>query len=159
MRLSNGAGSMSVVGPLMNLFFSSGRRHTRLQGDWSSDVCSSDLGVVPIPGTLSVSISPTPESAVQHSYVVTVTNSANGAPVAGATLVLHNYTTGNPQTMVSTTKTSDAQGHATFATTLHFKKQRIVHGAGDSEIILISPTLTVSHSGFSPVEIVLLEED
>src|SRR2546426_1342672 len=28
-------------------FFSSRRRHTRLQGDWSSDVCSSDLGVAP----------------------------------------------------------------------------------------------------------------
>src|SRR5256885_7720551 len=25
------------------MFFSSRRRHTRLQGDWSSDVCSSDL--------------------------------------------------------------------------------------------------------------------
>src|SRR5256885_10040026 len=29
-------------------FFSSRRRHTRLQGDWSSDVCSSDL----VPGEL-----------------------------------------------------------------------------------------------------------
>src|SRR2546426_10178897 len=28
-------------------FFSSRRRHTRLQGDWSSDVCSSDLGTAP----------------------------------------------------------------------------------------------------------------
>src|ERR1039457_5167766 len=27
----------------MLIFFSSRRRHTRLQGDWSSDVCSSDL--------------------------------------------------------------------------------------------------------------------
>src|SRR5256885_3073988 len=27
-------------------FFSSRRRHTRLQGDWSSDVCSSDLPLV-----------------------------------------------------------------------------------------------------------------
>src|SRR5256885_9954266 len=27
----------------MIYFFSSRRRHTRLQGDWSSDVCSSDL--------------------------------------------------------------------------------------------------------------------
>src|SRR2546426_3003982 len=27
-------------------FFSSRRRHTRLQGDWSSDVCSSDLSAV-----------------------------------------------------------------------------------------------------------------
>src|SRR6266850_6509886 len=26
-------------------FFSSRRRHTILQGDWSSDVCSSDLGL------------------------------------------------------------------------------------------------------------------
>src|SRR2546426_1785115 len=26
-------------------FFSSRRRHTRLQGDWSSDVCSSDLDI------------------------------------------------------------------------------------------------------------------
>src|SRR5205807_3594270 len=31
-------------------FFSSRRRHTRLQGDWSSDVCSSDLEV-PAPKT------------------------------------------------------------------------------------------------------------
>src|SRR3989454_12747912 len=31
-------------------FFSSRRRHTRLQGDWSSDVCSSDLcGPVGVP--------------------------------------------------------------------------------------------------------------
>src|SRR5256885_16945973 len=30
----------------MMFFFSSRRRHTRLQGDWSSDVCSSDLVVV-----------------------------------------------------------------------------------------------------------------
>src|ERR1039457_3766306 len=28
---------------LFFIFFSSRRRHTRLQGDWSSDVCSSDL--------------------------------------------------------------------------------------------------------------------
>src|SRR5256885_2608425 len=33
-----------VVGRLgIVFFFSSRRRHTRLQGDWSSDVCSSDL--------------------------------------------------------------------------------------------------------------------
>src|SRR5690242_21227755 len=30
----------------MYFFFSSRRRHTRLTCDWSSDVCSSDLGVV-----------------------------------------------------------------------------------------------------------------
>src|SRR6266446_199301 len=31
-------------------FFSSRRRHTRLQGDWSSDVCSSDLDEVEVRG-------------------------------------------------------------------------------------------------------------
>src|SRR2546426_7654376 len=31
-----------ILGQLV-FFFSSRRRHTRLQGDWSSDVCSSDL--------------------------------------------------------------------------------------------------------------------
>src|SRR5256885_340121 len=31
------------VAVLVFFFFSSRRRHTRLQGDWSSDVCSSDL--------------------------------------------------------------------------------------------------------------------
>src|SRR6516162_7565125 len=30
-------------------FFSSRRRHTRVQGDWSSDVCSSDLGATDNP--------------------------------------------------------------------------------------------------------------
>src|SRR3989454_5841591 len=32
-------------GRVLNFFFSSRRRHTRLQGDWSSDVCSSDLSL------------------------------------------------------------------------------------------------------------------
>src|SRR5256885_3224151 len=35
---------MSRVGYCYCFFFSSRRRHTRLQGDWSSDVCYSDLG-------------------------------------------------------------------------------------------------------------------
>src|SRR5256885_7916328 len=35
------AGQFTVI----FFFFSSRRRHTRLQGDWSSDVCSSDLSV------------------------------------------------------------------------------------------------------------------
>src|SRR5256885_5888856 len=33
---------------VFSFFFSSRRRHTRLQGDWSSDVCSSDLRHHPI---------------------------------------------------------------------------------------------------------------
>src|SRR5256885_3607077 len=40
---------VNILGRIANnaldcfFFFSSRRRHTRLQGDWSSDVCSSDL--------------------------------------------------------------------------------------------------------------------
>src|SRR6266446_7535821 len=34
---------MLAIASLVFFFFSSRRRHTRLQGDWSSDVCSSDL--------------------------------------------------------------------------------------------------------------------
>src|SRR2546426_5363567 len=32
-----------LIAVAVDFFFSSRRRHTRLQGDWSSDVCSSDL--------------------------------------------------------------------------------------------------------------------
>src|SRR6266487_5269160 len=34
------------VSMLFFFFFSSRRRHTRWTGDWSSDVCSSDLGLL-----------------------------------------------------------------------------------------------------------------
>src|SRR2546426_3422136 len=44
-------------------FFSSRRRHTRLQGDWSSDVCSSDL-FADITARLGISLLP---AAATHS--------------------------------------------------------------------------------------------
>src|ERR1039457_7317086 len=46
---SNCAALVLVLISLLVLcfFFSSRRRHTRLQGDWSSDVCSSDLSSCP----------------------------------------------------------------------------------------------------------------
>src|SRR6266446_7917143 len=53
-------------------FFSSRRRHTRLQGDWSSDVCSSDLPS----WRRSLSFSPDPKAASpvnrsKHSGILT----------------------------------------------------------------------------------------
>src|SRR5256885_4962865 len=51
-------------------FFSSRRRHTRLQGDWSSDVCSSDLH-----GAFELTV---PVSAIDH---------LSGAEHAAVTLV------------------------------------------------------------------------
>src|SRR6266446_2688912 len=44
-RLSGGGSTLSLTPVAVQVFFSSRRRHTRLQGDWSSDVCSSDLVV------------------------------------------------------------------------------------------------------------------
>src|SRR3978361_2048581 len=43
-----GGSALSIVVMIISvfmIFFSSRRRHTRLERDWSSDVCSSDLGV------------------------------------------------------------------------------------------------------------------
>src|SRR5574341_489243 len=45
----------SVAGSLL-FFFSSRRRHTRLVGDWSSDVCSSDLDSVNAPAPVAVTV-------------------------------------------------------------------------------------------------------
>src|SRR2546426_1776436 len=39
-------------------FFSSRRRHTRLQGDWSSDVCSSDLLKIPLASPTLMALRP-----------------------------------------------------------------------------------------------------
>src|SRR5256885_8594814 len=64
-------------------FFSSRRRHTRLQGDWSSDVCSSDLITCAITGAgdtagRSDKVPVTPEQ---------IAESALGAARAGAAVV------------------------------------------------------------------------
>src|SRR5256885_16945308 len=57
-------------------FFSSRRRHTRLQGDWSSDVCSSDL---PIP--MSGSRAPRRARAIRCGWW---TAACRGCPFPGA---------------------------------------------------------------------------
>src|SRR5256885_4872351 len=46
LSLRAGGDVVELVGEVVH-FFSSRRRHTRLQGDWSSDVCSSDLNPYP----------------------------------------------------------------------------------------------------------------
>src|SRR5690348_17564163 len=42
--------STKDVEAVFGFFFSSRRRHTRWTGDWSSDVCSSDLGLALVEG-------------------------------------------------------------------------------------------------------------
>src|SRR2546426_5542381 len=69
---------MSTGRGWMGFFFSSRRRHTRLQGDWSSDVCSSDL-----PGTEArAPVEPRPP--VQDLQVARLEGVLRGGPVARA---------------------------------------------------------------------------
>src|SRR6516164_3480723 len=42
-RMALGGERRKIVWMVLRFFFSSGRRHTRWNCDWSSDVCSSDL--------------------------------------------------------------------------------------------------------------------
>src|SRR5215467_11668821 len=66
-------------------FFSSRRRHTRLQGDWSSDVCSSDLiarqkSVLPKRRT-KLCIEPAERARQPHAHGPRL--SADAAPLSG----------------------------------------------------------------------------
>src|ERR1039457_7560155 len=54
---------------LFFFFFSSRRRHTRLQGDWSSDVCSSDLAILP-PGQHRRFQEPGDSSGLNHAPAI-----------------------------------------------------------------------------------------
>src|SRR5688500_19815430 len=77
-------------------FFSSRRRHTRLQGDWSSDVCSSDLtailtlalGIGATTAIFSVVnavvLRPMPFDAPERIMVVTNTNLKTGSQIGRA---------------------------------------------------------------------------
>src|SRR5256886_3068805 len=50
LRCSN-RGAVSIEATMLFFFFSSRRRHTRFDCDWSSDVCSSDLKGCPVAKT------------------------------------------------------------------------------------------------------------
>src|SRR5256885_7529155 len=60
------------------VFFSSRRRHTRLQGDWSSDVCSSDLTGPMLEAALSAGVLSSGSNAV-HAGLVSTPTLARGA--------------------------------------------------------------------------------
>src|SRR5256885_5171592 len=61
--------------PFLFFFFSSRRRHTRLQGDWSSDVCSSDLGSFQLSTTWSTNAN----QATTNYYVCAIASSSNSS--------------------------------------------------------------------------------
>src|SRR5256885_11001624 len=72
---------------LLSFFFSSRRRHTRLQGDWSSDVCSSDLaaydGGMPVVDVSNPSIPRRVTTYATRADAVAVAVAGNYAYVSG----------------------------------------------------------------------------
>src|SRR5207302_3475892 len=54
---------------VLTFFFSSRRRHTRFSRDWSSDVCSSDLGVHHQTGNREADIDNAPDQGIYPATV------------------------------------------------------------------------------------------
>src|SRR6266850_4212451 len=78
------------MGFVVGFFFSSRRRHTRLQGDWSSDVCSSDLA-----GFFHITQFAVAEMEKQgRGHVVQITTSLVDHAIAGVPPVLASLTKG-----------------------------------------------------------------
>src|SRR2546430_4943742 len=76
---------------LFSFFFSSRRRHTRFDCDWSSDVCSSDLGDVafrvPLFVTLATAAEKVPHIAVPIAATVAPTLVRNVPVFADSVIV------------------------------------------------------------------------
>src|ERR1022692_4440779 len=98
---------------ILFFFFSSRRRHTRLQGDWSSDVCSSDLYVF-LTGIANVTID------LQYSDLYFANGDILGIQLANCTNVtLKNFTADYlhlPFTQVTVTSVSPSARTIGFAT-------------------------------------------
>ena len=100
---------------------------------------------------------------MQRTYTVTVTNTATGAAVSGATVTLQNYSANRTSTV--TTATTNAAGQVTFTVTLRpliitMKTVEVdIEGALrelEVEKHVTNPTLTVSLPPFGSVTRTLL---
>src|SRR5437762_7242048 len=73
--------SASVRQEVLPFFFSSRRRHTRYIGDWSSDVCSSDLRQLVTHGHITVNgrETKTPSFTVKAGDAIAITEKSRGS--------------------------------------------------------------------------------
>src|SRR6266487_1461569 len=81
---------------LFFFFFSSRRRHTRWTGEWSSDVCSSDLAYNAA-ATLAATIADFPPGCVDEVLLVDDCSKDNTVEIArkmGLTVIVHDKNTG-----------------------------------------------------------------
>src|SRR5688500_19246732 len=70
-------------------FFSSRRRHTRLQGDWSSDVCSSDLAFAVVKFAGAAYLIVLGILTLRRAGKPAASGQAAPQPASGVALVLH----------------------------------------------------------------------
>src|SRR2546426_12503128 len=114
----------------MFFFFSSRRRHTRLQGDWSSDVCSSDLftgdvtvaiGASPAGGALSGTATLAAVAGVAPLSTLSIDKSGTGYTLAatatglsGATSAAFAVTPGSATQLVFTLQPTTATAGGTI---------------------------------------------
>src|SRR2546430_12511751 len=87
-RLTVSAGPRQMRGTARSCFFSSRRRHTRFDCDWSSDVCSSDLNSVI--GSVRLE---TKSQWQRHSLQEVSDQSRNGDSTPNFDLLLNTYST------------------------------------------------------------------
>ncbi len=87
-----------------------------------------------------------------------MTNSATGTPVPQASVVIHNFTSTGVQNLGPFP--TDAMGKtqpftATLRPRISFRVDPVTH---ERERIFVSPTLTVSADGFTPITLTLLQD-
>jgi len=168
--VSRGHAVASTMGlQLTSTAIFSARRITVLPSGITLQLMLVDLwgpAVVPVPGTLAVSITPRPQASAPHSYTVTVTNTVTGSPIPGATLTLHNYDIHG--TAATSTGTTDAAGQFVFNVTLRSKTITVTvtttdtddrgkpHRESERITRTLVPTLSVDAAGFNSVTLALL---
>src|SRR6266496_4806931 len=101
-------------------FFSSRRRHTRSLRDWSSDVCSSDLGMTHWPGRFQL---------IRHSPAVIVDGAHNPAGALALAASLKSYFPNHRVTFV--VGTSEDKDKAGILDALLPLARRVIFAAAD----------------------------
>src|SRR5256885_9162460 len=138
---------------LFFFFFSSRRRHTRLQGDWSSDVCSSDLASTTVSQSVGAASTttaitthtPNPSVVGQGIAVAFTVTSGGGTPTGNVTVsdgtencsgsVAAGTCTPTPTSSGSKTLTATYGGDLNFAGSTSPRASHTVNAAGTTTTI------------------------
>jgi hypothetical protein len=114
--------------------------------------------ISPIPKSLRAAVSPAAQAGSQRVYTVTVTETTTGTPINQADVVLHNFTTNGTAQMLRPLQTN-TNGQVTFNVALHPKITfQVIPETHERIPIFAPPILTVSKTGFTTLNLRLLED-